>query len=221
MGQHHRGNARFDHGPEREQLQLPQAGELVRDQRQSVMGVDVGIAMAGEMLCRGDDLLLPIGVYHCPAQAGHLLRIGAERAHPDDRVGRVVVDIDHRGEVKVDPQNAQLARDHGGVQAGQLVAAGGAQGHVAGENRDPFGKTGHGAAFLVHGNKERHQIAVEGALLDLLRQTGHLGGAFDIAGAAEQDHAPQGKLPQLRRRLGSELRPAEVGDDHLAHFLLQ
>ncbi len=78
MGQHHRGNARIDHGLERKQLQLPQAGEPVRDQRQPVMGVHVGIAVAGKMLRCGDDFFMAVRNNHGPAQPGHLLRIGAE-----------------------------------------------------------------------------------------------------------------------------------------------
>ena len=47
-------------------------------------------------------------------ESADAVRIGAEAALGDHRVGRVVVDVQHRGEVPVDAEKAQAARHGGG-----------------------------------------------------------------------------------------------------------
>ena len=93
-------------------------------------------------------------------QASDRLRVFAERAGIDDRVGRIVVDIGDRRKRQVDADRAAFERRDAAELVGIRVAPGGAHAHIGGKRRSAVQSNG-GAGFEVRG----HQQGQVGALL--------------------------------------------------------
>jgi hypothetical protein len=106
------------------------------------------VAMAGEVLHAAGHAFLQRAAHPRGGQAAHLDRVVGEAALADDRVGRVVVDVQHRREVPVDAERLQAARDGRAHGLGAVRVAAGAQRHRRwrlGQEGHPY----HGAALLV------------------------------------------------------------------------
>jgi hypothetical protein len=104
---HDRVHARVDRGPERQQRRV----EVACHRRQLVVRVELGVAVAGEVLRTRRDA---DGLH--PAHEGrdvprHELRLGAERADPDHRVPRVRVHVGDRREVEVHANRGEVGAD--------------------------------------------------------------------------------------------------------------
>ncbi len=108
MRRHHRRDARLDRGPERGQFDLVQAFERMPDHRQPEVRIDVGVAMTGKVLDAGDDPRIGQTPDRGEGSGDHLFDRVPERSGTDHRVVGIVVDIDNRGEVDVDPALPQL-----------------------------------------------------------------------------------------------------------------
>ena len=106
---HDRFGAGRDPGLERRQLDALEPLARMLDDRQAEMRVDVGVAVPGKMLERGDHAGRLQAADVGRRERADLRRILAERARVDDRVARVVVDVDDRREVDVDADGARVS----------------------------------------------------------------------------------------------------------------
>ncbi len=130
---HDHPRARCQCRSKRDQLPLSQLGIRPPDERQLVVGIGGGVAGSREVLGRrGHALALeaPDGRRREPSDR---LGIVAKAADPEGRIGRVVGNVAHRRVVHVDPERTQLARRRAGDALGQLLVAGRAKRHRAGE----------------------------------------------------------------------------------------
>ncbi|CAM5727506.1 hypothetical protein SALBM217S_00259 [Streptomyces griseoloalbus] len=146
-------------------------------------------------------------------QPGDRVRVGAEGAHADDRVGRVDVRVGHGGVVLTDAQGAQLtARDPAQVaRVGPGAAR--ADAHRARQQRRGLTHPGHDAVLLV-GRDQHGQTArqTEGRLLDAVGQVGDL---VRVAGVVRPGEVDDAADPVLGDQLGGRAHPdlGQVGVD--------
>ena len=162
-----------------------------RDPGQVVVGVDPGVAVAGEVLGAGGH---PGGLEAADPGGGvpgHQLRVGAEGAHPDHRVGRVDVDVGVRGVVEGDAAVGEFAAE----VAGHLLGEGGVvdrtEGEVAGAGAAPAGlDPGDVAGLLVDGHQHVGSLGAQRG-----GERGHLLGVDDVAGEQHHRAEPVGQPP--------------------------
>ena len=167
MRRHDGADADVDRGPERRQLHLIEARARMLDDGETQMRVGRGVAMSRKVF-RGRRH--PAIVHAADIGARHVRHerdVLPERSDVDDRIARVVVDVDNRIEVDGDAEGAALL---GGDPAGairQLRVARRRDGHRA---RQPC-RAVHDvadAAFEVRSRQERHI----GQLLQPVQQRG-------------------------------------------------
>lgn len=227
-----------DRGPERRGVQLGPLLAGVVDVRQTGVAVGVRVTVAGEVFGRrgdpGDLISLHLGGDH----RGHGLRVGAEGAYADDRVGRVDVDIGVRGVVLVDADRGQLgARDLPGP-AGVGGRTARPQRHRARHQRGGLADAADDAVLLVGGDEKRQgsgagetgALDAVGEVGDLVRVTGVVrpGEVDDAADVVLGDQLGGGTDPDLGQ-VGVDVGLVGVGggvpvDPHheeLADLLLQ
>ena len=92
--------ARRDAGAKRRQLDAIEAVARLRDDRQTEVRVDVGVAVAGKVLERGQHAAGVQAAHVGGRQLADRVRLLAEDARVDHRVARVVVDVGERREVR-------------------------------------------------------------------------------------------------------------------------
>ena len=107
---HHRLGALLHAAAERQQLDAVEPRAIVGDHRQAEMAVDVGVAVAGEMLDRRDHPAVARAGDVGADQRGDALGVLAVRPDVDHRVARVVVDVGDRREVDLHAERARLDR---------------------------------------------------------------------------------------------------------------
>ncbi|CAM5599114.1 hypothetical protein SFUMM280S_07720 [Streptomyces fumanus] len=180
VGAHHRPGAGLDRRAERHQVAFGQHGGVGVDARHRVVGVDGGVAVAGEVLgAGGHTRRLQAGDVGggVPGDQGG---VGAEGPYADHRVVGVGVDVGGRGPVEVHAAGGEAAAQFGGDAPGQLHVVDRAERVVAGEGgAGAHLQTGDVAALLVDG--DQHVVAF-GAQLG--GERGDLLGGGDVA--AEQ-----------------------------------
>jgi hypothetical protein len=148
------------------------------DDRQVVVGVDGGVAVAREVLGAGGHA----GGLQTADERGAVPRdelgVGAERAHPDDRVVGVGVDVRVRRVVQGDAGVGQVRAEVVGDLLGQRRVVDGAEGQVSGARAAELRlEPGDVPGLLV----DRHDdVGTLGA--QLCGEGGHLGGRSDVAG---------------------------------------
>ena len=101
---HHSIDSRSDRLLERRQIDRTQVLQIVIHQGYCQVRVGGGISVTGEVLCRRQHSVRPRAADVGRHQIAHLLRIRAESASPDDRVGRVGIYV---GDGKQVPVHAQ------------------------------------------------------------------------------------------------------------------
>jgi hypothetical protein len=154
------------------------------DGRQVAVRIDVGVAMAGEVLDAAGHAFRFAARHPGHRQFGRALRIGAERALGDHRVVRVVVQVQHRREVPVEAERLDRARNGGAdIARASVRVVGRAQRHGRWRRRHP-GRAHHGAAFLVQRDQRirPHHRAQVGGQARQLGRVGHV--LAEQAGAA-------------------------------------
>ena len=80
-----------------------------------------GVAVAGEVLAAREHARLVEAAREGERAARHGLGLGAERAIADDRVRRVRVHVEHRREVDVEAERAQLVAERAADLRGELA----------------------------------------------------------------------------------------------------
>jgi len=217
VGRHDGADAGGDRLLEGIELDLLQALEVGGDGRKKAVRILGRVAVAGEMLGRGDHPVLLDAPDEGVGDAADEGRIGADGPGVDDRIVGIDVDVDDRGVGHVDAHGPALEGRGPADLVGQLLGAGRAEGHERREERrvrDPVGRS----PLEIGGHEQRHQGP-------LLEGVGELGRLVD-AGRGEQDQAADLRLDDeiVEGREAGAVGVAEIGreaaGDHLADLLL-
>ena len=139
------------------------------------------------------------------------LRVGAERAHADHRVGGVAVDVDARRQVDGDAGRGQLGTDGRRHRPGEGFVVDAPEGGVAGGGAaGGHLQAGDVAALLVGGHHRRSGGRAEGR-----RQLGHTAGVRDVvAEEADAGEATFEPPQQPGRRVRTAERREQAAVDH-------
>ncbi len=177
--------------PERRELEAFQLGHRLVDGGQGPVRVDMGVAMPGEVLDAAGHALGFAARHPGQGDARGGNRVGAEGTLGDDRIVRVVVQVQHRREVPVEAEPAHRARHRRADLERQFRIVGGAEGHRRRRRRHP-GRAHHGAAFLVEGDQGlfAHDVLQGAGKARQLRGIDHV--LAEQAGAADAVRAQEG-----------------------------
>ncbi len=201
---------------EREELDLLQALEVGLDRGHERVGIHGRVAVAGEMLGRGDHAVLLDAADEGVGDAADEGRVGADRPGVDDGIVGIDVDVDDRGVGHVDAHGPALEGGDPAHGVGQVLGAGRAERHERreeGRARDPVGRAG-----LEIGGHEQRDLG------QLLEAVGQLGRVVD-ARRGEEDQAADLGVDDERLELADigAVGVAELGreaaGDHLADLL--
>ena len=116
VGRHYGVRSGGEAGPERDQFDPLESLARVIDDGQPEVGIDVRVAVAREMLDRGEHAAGPQPFDVRARERADPRRVLTERTNVDDRIARVVVDVDDRREVDVHAHRPGL----GGRDAARL-----------------------------------------------------------------------------------------------------
>jgi hypothetical protein len=216
---HDRREAVGDGGLEGDQFDRAQAGEVVRDAGDGVVGVDPGVAVAGEVLGAGGDTAFAQSGGGGEAEAGDFVGALAVGAGADDGVARVVVHVEDRGEVHVDAERAEFARGGEAPAAGVVGGAGRADRHRRGEGGRGWFEARDAPALLVGGD-DRGEAGSAGEVLQAGGEGAGLLGGADVA--REEDRAAEVAVADDGLFVGGDgdTRP-EAHGDQLADLLFE
>ncbi len=204
MAGHDHPRARFQCRSKRDQLPLGQLGVRPGHQRQLVVRIRGRVAGAREVLGRRGHAVVLQAADGRRREPPDGLRIVAEAADPERRIGRIVGHVAHRRVVHVDAEGTQLARRRAGDALGQLFVAGRAESHRARELRRPVAQADQLAALLVGGNQQR-RCSGRPCLLDGGGQPADLGRIDDVVDAEER-HAGDALFVDPPRRRSAAAR---------------
>ena len=188
MGGHHHVRARVDGGLVGHQLVGHQFVKRAVHQRKSRVAVDIGVAVAWEVLQAGHSPRVLQTRHERAAECRHDARVVAEGPHADHRVGCVVVDVHHRREVCVEAQQGHLLAEDAPHGPGVLRFSRSRDGHVAGA-AGAEAQSADVAALLVDGHQHRQPAALLVGLLHVRHQPQKL---LRVAAVlAVQQYAPE------------------------------
>ena len=219
MAAHHRRRAPAEGLAEGQKFRVLQQGGVCVVHRQVQMGIGADIAVAGIVLDSGQNAARRQAHHHGAAHPGHRPGIVPEGADADDRVQRLDVHVQHRGEVHVDahgPEHPAAVFPH---LPGPVRAGAGGQGQGPGEQGRALGDAAHQPALLVGGDKGGKTGLFKGQRRKSGAQAGGLPRGPHIAG--KQDKVAH--LPLLRQAAGLavHLLRGEAGDEHLPDLMFQ
>ena len=161
---------------------LLEVGAVPRYRRQGDMAVEVGIAVAGEVLGRGHHAPLLQALDHLRCVGDDRLGPIAVGAYPDDRVVGVRVHIDRGGEVDGDPHCPQFGCGEEACTVCVLRRAAGGNRHRSGHVGAVGRETGDHPTLLVDADEGGSPARLLDERLDLRCQGGKLLLALDIVG---------------------------------------
>ena len=233
---HHAGGAGGDAGPEGRQFHRVQPLARMRHHRQTEMRVDVGVAVAGEMLQRRQHARILQAADPSRHHRASACRILAERSDVDHRIARVVVHIRDRTEVDVHAEGPRFRADDLAGFVGQLRIAGRAERHRPRELRGAGDAHLHAPFEVGRGQKRQRRDRLQA--IEDRRQFHRLAkdhGAVGVVqhdlrnrlGAAECDHAADLRfVNELDERLVFVAVATEIGglkrrEDHLPDQLFE
>src|SRR5205085_8427971 len=108
MRYHHTLSPGFDTASERYQFQCLQPLKCMGDGGQCQVRVYGGITMTREMLETREDARCVKSLDHCRTEPGNQARLFAKRTHTNNGVGRIVIDINHRGQDHIDDERSEF-----------------------------------------------------------------------------------------------------------------
>ena len=135
MGGHDRPDAGVDGRLEREELDFLQALEIGGDRRQEAVRILGRVAVAGEMLGRGDHAVVLAAADEGVGDAADEGRVRADGPGVDDGIVGIDVDVDDRGIGHVDAHGPAFEGRDPAHGVGQILGAGRAEGHERREER--------------------------------------------------------------------------------------
>ena len=195
---HHRVHARRHRAAERAAAPRRRAAGGPRSTVDELhVAVERGVAVAGEMLGRGQQAAFARAAHEGRDQAAHHLRVLAVGADVDHGVAGVVVDVDHRRERPVDAQRAPLARGHHAREVRGLLRARGPDRHRVRDGDDTAADAEGHPALHVRGDEQGHG----GGVLQLVQQRGQrLDLGLEDHHAADAAAAGPGRAARAARR---------------------
>ena len=178
MARHDAHDPAFDGGLEGDEFERVEPRAVVRKDGEAEVGVRGGVAVAGEVLGRGDNAARLRPLHERADHLGHELGPLAVGADVDDGVLRVVVDVRDGGEDLVHADGPRLLGGEvtGGV--GELRVARGAEGHRPRQRRRPLDPHPRPPLHVLRDEQRPPRPALE-----VVRQDGLLGRL-----ALEEDH---------------------------------
>ncbi|MDI2023172.1 hypothetical protein PJL18_03720 [Paenarthrobacter nicotinovorans] len=149
--------------------------------------------MAGEVLGRSPHVMCLQAVDLGDAKFADQCGVFTHGTDSDDRVVRVGVEVQYRGEVHVDAHGAHLRPQDSALGPCKLLISGGTQCHVAREYSGGRPDPGHKATFLVdgHGQRDAFSVCAHGRFLQAVRKARNLPGVGRVAGPSEVEDAAQ------------------------------
>ncbi len=153
MGGHDRVDARRDRRTEGHQLDSFQALAVDADHGTFVVTIRRGVPMARKVLRGSQHAALSRALDVGPHHSRHELRVFTVGADVDDRIGRVVVDVGHRGESPVNSQGTSLSGGYFAGEARRRLRAARSDSHGPRQGNGAFGNAKGHAPFDVG----RHQ----------------------------------------------------------------
>ena len=129
----------------------------MEDDGEIKVAVDRGVAVPGEVLAAGEDVVLLQALEERDGVAHHGAGIAAEGAVADDRVRRVGVDVEDRREIEVESDGAELHGDGGGGAADEIEIVEQAELAHRRQREEGRGHARDAAALLIDAD-ERGQI---------------------------------------------------------------
>src|SRR5258708_13153351 len=100
----------------------------------------------------------------------NLLRVFTERVHPDNRVSRVIIDINHRSQVHIDTECFELASCRLRYLVCNLLRTDSSQSHIPWKYGGRLPKSLHDTVLLVNANE--HRIPLSPLPTNLLQPPG-------------------------------------------------
>ena len=152
---HHRTiDTIINHVLERSQLDVANLFHRARHGGQGHVGVGSGVAVTREMFHRGYQAftLHPHGVSH--TFFAYFFRILTKTTHPDDGVGRIGIDVDHRRKIHMDAHALALLGHLLTHLINQLIVVDSAQSHLIGISDGVLESHGQ-APFRIDGDHKR------------------------------------------------------------------
>ncbi|VTR55430.1 Uncharacterised protein [Actinobacillus pleuropneumoniae] len=181
--------------------------------------IDAGVAMPREMLGRSGHPFFLITLNRRSPELGNGMGILAEGAHADNRVARIVVDVEARREVHVHAERTQFARPDLRHPVSILCAARCSKRHIARNAADAFmiDSCDH-AALLINRDQKRKRLAARSELLQGCRQLGKLRQRLHVP--AEIADATHLKLFDQYAGMLIRRQCVEAAYKHLSYLLL-
>src|SRR5579872_36899 len=177
--------------------------------------------MPGKMLGRRSDAGAAQPSDRSTDEKRNGMRVVAERAQTDDRVGGIRIDIGHGREIQIHPKRGEFVSDETIHRLGDGRIVDRSQRHRAWRRRPYVGEARDAASFLIHGD-ERREIASGAESADGIGQRAHLLRVLEVA--PEQDDAARlaGEIlwdVAFARALKAEENqlPGALGDRRLRH----
>ena len=175
------------------------------------MGVGQGASAGREMLGAGGDAAFAHPAVPLAGVVDDFLRVAAPAAAAEGILeARVVVEVEHRGEVQVEAEQAELVAGENAAAGGKQRVVLGGEGVGRGQGRGDFLGAGDPAAFLV----DREDRLVECELAQFVGQPSRLLRRDDVP--AEEDEARGLELAEQGRLVRSDLRTADAEQEQLA-----
>ena len=186
------------------------------DDRKLVVGIGPGVTVPGEVLGARRNAVALEGLDDDPTEPPDLVRVRRQRPVADDRVGRLVVHVEHRGEIERHSNRRQLVRQRGGEPFSQpRVTAAPEPSH-----RRPLGEgraqPRDAPPFLVDAHPQRH---VARKFLSLECELGQLLRGLDVS--TEQHDTAEIPLPRQRAQLRRHGVPTESDHHQLSDVTMQ
>ena len=207
-----------DEVPEGREFHRGERAAVGQDARQGEVGVEVGVAVAREMLRAGHDPGCAQALGPGESAFAHRHGVGAEGAVADDGVVGVAVDVHNGGEVHVHAEGPQFVPGHTTGLSNQVHVLDGAEGHGL-RKANAVGQPHPGSPFCIHGGQEADAACGAGEAVEVVKVPGRVG-LVPLHGnhtAHAEVHNQRGHIRGAfgLPRLGVERNHHELGDPRL------
>jgi len=167
--------------------------------------------MSREVLPATCDAVGPKAQQNGPGQGryGHWIR--TERSVPDDRVLRVGVKVQDRGEIAVDTHGREFFCDHLGSRMGEGVCVRVTECLGFREECESRRQPPNPAPLLIDADQHGQGCA---RFLEFSRETVNLVRVFQVS--LEKDHAAGRVMAEEISEVSAQLRPVETNDEELS-----
>ena len=185
----------IDSFPERNQLAFSKFLQSFVYTGQSHMTVCICITMTGEMFQAGDRAAFRQAFQKGSAVLRHSPGIIGKRAHTDDRVLWITVDIHHRGKVRVEAYEGQFLSYGSPGSSGQIRIPGCRERHISRPARG-LRQAVDNSPFLIHRDQQGYSAFPVCILIRRLQITDQAHSVAQASGTVltKKDHASEAAL---------------------------